>query len=346
MRRLLFVLIFVLFLSVPVHALDLTAPAVPDHAARFMPDSGESFGAGLWEVFRDALMYFNPDLKDACSVCLGLFGVSMLVAIVKTLPGVTVRYMHLAATMAIGAILLEHTGSMISMAADAVAEIHNYGRLLLPVMSAALAAQGGVTSSAAIYAGTVVFNTVLSALITRGIVPLVYLFLAISVGSAATGEDILQRIGGFIKWAVSWCLKTVLYLFTGYISITGVVSGTTDAAVLKATKLTISGMVPVVGGILSDASEAVLVGAGTVKNAAGIYGMYAVYAICIGPFVQIGIPYLLLKCTGALCEIVSGKEVSGLIANFSTAMGFLLAMTGTVTLMLMISLICFMKGMG
>ena len=74
-------------------------------------------------------------------------------------------------------------------------------------------------------------------------------------------------------------MKIVLYAFTGYIGFTGVVSGTTDAMAMKAAKLTISGAVPVVGGILSDASEAVLVSAGIMKNAAGVYGILAVLAI-------------------------------------------------------------------
>lgn len=79
-----------------------------------------------------------------------------------------------------------------------------------------------------------------------------------------------------VKNVVSWSLKTILTVFTTYMTVTGVVSGTTDAAALKATKVTISSVVPVVGGILSDASEAVLVSAGLMKNAAGIYGILAV----------------------------------------------------------------------
>jgi stage III sporulation protein AE len=147
-----------------------------------------------------------------------------------------------------------------------------------------------------------------------------------------------------VKWLMTWCLKIILYVFTGYMGITGVVSGATDAAAMKATKLTISGMVPVVGGILSDASEAILVGAGVMKNAAGIYGLLAVISICIQPFLQIGVQYLLLKLTGAVCGVLGCKEISKLIQDFSTAMGLLLAMTGSVCLLLLISIVCFMKG--
>ena len=138
----------------------------------------------------------------------------------------------------------------------------------------------------------------------------------------------------------------MLYVFTGYIGVTGVVSGTTDASILKAAKLTISGAVPVVGGILSDASEAVMVSISTVKNAAGLYGLFAIIAMVIGPFLEIGAQYLVLKLTAAVCGIFGSKEINGLIGDFSTAMGFLLAMTGAVSVMQLISTICFLKGVG
>jgi len=154
----------------------------------------------------------------------------------------------------------------------------------------------------------------------------------------------LQDMGKFLKWLPTWALRTILYIFTGYIGITGVVAGTTDAAMLKATKLTISGAVPVVGNILSDASEAVLVSAGLMKNAAGIYGMLAVIAIWIGPFVEIGVQYLMLKITAGICGMFAPKQTSELIADFSAAMGLLLAMTSAVCMIFLISTICFLKG--
>ena len=145
---------------------------------------------------------------------------------------------------------------------------------------------------------------------------------------------------------MTWLLKWTLYIFTGYISITGVVSGTIDSSVLKATKLSISGVVPVVGNILSDATEAILVSAGLMKNAAGVYGIFTVLSVCIGPFIKIGIPYLLLKFTSGIADTLDHKPAASLIHDFSNGMGMVLAMTATVCVLLLVSLVCFMKGLG
>ena len=141
-------------------------------------------------------------------------------------------------------------------------------------------------------------------------------------------------------------MKTTLIVFTAYLSITGVVSGTTDAVTIKAARFTISSVVPVVGSILSDASDAVLVSAAVMKNAAGVYGILAALAVCAGPFLKIGIQYLLLKLTGAVCAMVADKRSVDLIERFSAAMSLLLGMTGGSCLIVLISTVCYMKGVG
>ena len=127
--------------------------------------------------------------------------------------------------------------------------------------------------------------------------------------------------------------------------LTGVITGTADAAALKVTKSTISVAVPVIGNILSDASETVLVSASVMKNAAGVYGLFVIVSIWITPFLTIGIQYLFLKVTGALCSAFSLKRVSALLSDFTSALGLLLGTTGTVSVLLLVSIVCFMKVM-
>ena len=126
-------------------------------------------------------------------------------------------------------------------------------------------------------------------------------------------------------------------------SITGVINGSVDAAAIKATKLTISGAVPVVGSVISDASETILVSAGIMRNAVGVYGLIVTIAICLGPFLKIGIHYLLLKLTAVICSIFANKSAGKLLDEMTGAMGLVLAMTGAVCLLLLISIVCLIR---
>lgn len=324
----------------------LTAPQVPQSGAQLMPSDTDSFGEALWQLARDALAGLNPDLSEAAGLCLGILAVVLFISILKLSPGWGEKTADFVGAVGICVLLLQSSNSLISLGTETIAEISDYGKLLLPVMASALAAQGSVTASTALYAGTALFDAVLCSLITKLLMPAIYIYLTLSAANAALGEEVLKKLAGFVKWLSVWILKTILYIFTGYMGITGVISGTTDAAALKAAKLTISGAVPVVGGILADASEAVLVGAGVVRNAAGIYGILAVLAVFAGPFLKIGCHYLLIKLTGAVCAVFGAKRCTDLVGDFSTAMGLLLAITGSVCLLQMISTVCFLRGVG
>lgn len=344
MRKIVIFGMLLLLLTVPVEATDLTAPTPPPEIT--MPEDTTNFGSGMWEIVSSALQDLRPELAQGVGVCLAVTAVVLLTSMIGVFPGKSSTVIRLVCTLALGTVLLKQTGSMVRLGTDTVRDLSEYGKLLIPVMTAALASQGGVTSSAALYTGTAVFDAVLSSVVGKLLVPMVYLFLAVAIANGATGQSLLKKLRDLLKWLCTWGLKVVLYIFTGYMGITGVISGTADAAAVKAAKLTISGVIPVVGGILSDASETVILSAGVMKNAVGIYGLLAIAAMWIAPFLTIGVQYLLLKLTAAACGVFGVKEASELIEDFSGAMGLVLGMTGAVCFFLLVSIVCFMKGMG
>lgn len=344
MRKLtLFILLVFLFI-IPVSAMEFTAPEAPNGAQTLMPEDTESFGEGLWYVIKSAIGALQPDVAEAFRICLSLIAAVILVSILQNFFGATKHIVELAGTVIVSLLLINTSNSLVTLGTQTVEELCEYGKLLLPVMTAAMAAQGRTTASAALYTGTAFFSSLLSTVISRLIVPMIYIYLCLCIAHRAIGEEILNRLRRLVKWGMTWTLKIILYVFTGYISITGVVSGTADAAAVKAAKLAISGFVPVVGGIISDASETILVSAGVMKSAAGVYGLLAIIAIWIGPFLRIGIQYLLIKATAAICSVFGTKQTAGIVEDFSGTMGFALAMTGAVCLLLLISVVCFMKG--
>ena len=346
MRKLTIVLILCLVLATTADAQEYTAPTAPEDAQQLMPVQTTSFGKDLWTIISRASQQLYPQLAKCSGICIGLIAVTMAISMVQAMPGNAAVVVRLVGAIAAAGLLIGQTGTMIRSASDTVVELSEYGKLLLPVMASATAAQGAITSSTALYAGTVLFTTILTVCIRQWIIPLITISLVLSVVGSATGQGTLDKLKGFVKWLAIWLLRTILYIFTGYITITGVVSGTADVAALKAAKLTMSGMIPVVGGILSDASEAILVGAGVMKSAAGVYGLLVIAAIWITPFIRIGVRYLLLKFTAAICAVFGVKQISDMIQAFSEAMGLLLAVTGGISIMLLISTVCFMKGVG
>lgn len=320
-----------------------TAPEVLESGKNLMPQAS-TLGEGLAMLLQDLIPLLRPDLYEASRVCLAVLAAVMITSVIQSFSGAQKSVCDIVGTASIAATLLLSANSMIRLGADTVSEMTQYGKLLIPVMTAALAAQGGVGTSVALYAATMGVISMIGTVLSRLLLPMIYLFLALAVASGATGQDMLKQFRNMMKDGISWFLKTVLTLFTTYMGLTGIISGTTDNAAAKVTKAAISSVVPVVGGILADASESVLASVAMAKNAVGLYGIFAILAIFLDPFLKIGCHYLLLKATGAMCAVFGSKSITELIGDFSTAMGLILAMTGAVCLLLLISTICFLKG--
>ena len=345
-RRVLIFVILVILLSLPVRAMDFSAPAAPESAEEFLPKEADTFAEGLWNVGKAAISVLEPSLAGAVKSCVRLFGAMLLVALAGQVLPKGQAVLELTGTAAVAALLLEPSGSLLELGVETVRDLQEYGKLLLPVLASALAATGGVTASTGLYVGSAAFNTLLSAAIPSLMLPILRLLLALSIAHGAVGEPILERLGALVRFCAEWALKLGLYLFTGYMAVTGVVSGAADALAGKAAKIAVSGAVPVVGGILSDAADAVLLSAATLGSGAGVWGVLTILAVFLTPALRIGGQYLLLKLTAAAGEALGCGRCAGVVGDFAGVLGLLMALCWTQAVMLLITSVCFLKGMG
>ena len=345
MKYFLCILSLLTLLMIPVRADTLIAPEAPDDVKSLIQSDDINLLERIRYLFAEGIRSAQPTVAPTAKLCGYLLCAMLLFALTFEIKGNYGRFLELSGVFAISTLLLSNTGSMLRLGIETVQQITDYSKLLLPVLTAALAAQGGSVSATALYSVTALFSSILSGLMTKILFPMISVFLVFATISAATEDEFLRRLRDLTKQIMSWSLKILLYGFTGFISITGIISGTADQMAIKAAKLTISGMVPVVGGILSDASETILVGAGMVKSTIGVYGMLAVLAITIVPFLKVGISYLFLKLTCTAGSAYAPKTLVGVLTDFTTAMGFVLAITGSVCLIQLISTVCFLKGM-
>ncbi|WP_298029784.1 stage III sporulation protein AE [uncultured Dysosmobacter sp.] len=229
--------------------------------------------------------------------------------------------------------------TLIGLGAETIDQLHLFSQALLPTLAAATAASGAVTTAAFHQVAAVFAADLLLQLIDGLLLPLVYLYIGVLTAASCLPENRLGVLAEGLKKGISWLLTAGLLLFTGYLSMARVVSGTVDGAAVKLTKAAISGAVPVVGGVISEAAETVLAGAGMLKSTVGLFGMLAILAACAYPFLQLGIQYLLYKLTAALAAVVGAPGLCKLIDGLGGAFGLVLGMTGSCALVLLISII-------
>ena len=320
-------------LAAQSEALDLDA--LQDAAGGYLPDgaleAGISLDEGLQTILDTGSGQISGVVRKAVRSGVLLLTVVLLCGLAEGLYGgmgvsQTTDVVAIVGALAITAVAVADANSLIGMGREALEQMETFSKILLPTITARQLA-------------TMLFSDILITLINRLLLPLVYTYIAACVAYAAVGNEGLKRIAGTLKWVVTSVLTVVLLVFVGYLTVSGVIAGSTDAVTVKAAKFTMSSLVPVVGGILSDAAETVLAGAGILKNAVGVFGMLAVLCMCVAPFLQLGIHYLTYKVTSALSATVSSGRVAGLIDQIGGAFGLVLGMTGASALLLLISMV-------
>ncbi len=70
-----------------------------------------------------------------------------------------------------------------------------------------------------------------------------------------------------------------------------------------------------------------------------MFGLLAVLAICLTPFVTMAVQYLLYKLAAFLAGTVTEEPLAELIDALGSAFGLMLGMTGSCALALLISII-------
>lgn len=251
--------------------------------------------------------------------------------------------LEMCAVCMAAALLTRDMDSLVTQTSDAVYRLSDYSKAALPVVYTAAAASGGVSSSAVGYAQAVLALDVVMSLSQKTVTPLIYATLSLTLADVVFSNPILAAMGKFTKWAAKTLLTVSSLTFTALLGMSSLINTKVDAAALKATRTVISGTLPVVGGMLSDASAAVLAAGAVMLSSMGAFGLVSVCAICAGPFAVLTVKSMLLKAVAAVAESAQSQKLQRLFAGISGAVGLLMGLLGANAVMLFLSFAAALK---
>lgn len=315
---------------------------VLDELGSYTEVSADSFSSSVFRVLQLALSRLGGTVSQGVTSCTMMLAAVLLCGLLESSEH-TNRVSSVVGALAVTAACTGSLSSMLLLGTQTVETVDKYYSLLLPGLAALSVSSGTAAAASLLSVGTVFFMKLLMSAIRIVLVPGISLLTVLATAEAALENEKLQKLREFVRWALGGILKITLYVFTGYLAVTGVIGGTADAVRLKAAKLALSGTVPVVGGILSDASDAVLSSAAAVKSSVGIYGLLAVLALCLYPFLQVAVQHFLLKLTTALSGLIGKKCLVSQIEHLADAMGLTVGIVGAYSLMIFLSVTLFLK---
>ncbi|MFZ5644053.1 MAG: stage III sporulation protein AE [Bacillota bacterium] len=237
-------------------------------------------------------------------------------------------------TLAIGSFTIA-----INAGREVVDRMVTFMQAILPVLLTLLVAVGGFTS-AAIYQPVVFVSIALIATIIRNIIlPLILFSAILFLVSNLSSKFKVSNLAGLIKNVAMGLLGLMSTIFLGVLSIQGVAGAVGDSVVLRTAKFATDTFVPVVGGMFSDALEAIVSSSLLIKNAVGIAGVVVVLYIMLMPLVKILCIALIYKLAGAMIQPVEdGGQVVGCLNDLGNSLLSVFAVVATAGLLFFFTL--------
>lgn len=307
------------------------------------PEEGTDVAGSFSRLMDNAAADGQSALQNAFASLLRVAAVVLITAVARGFSraagGAADQVIDMAGALGCTAVLLADFSSVLTLCRDTLQQISVFSAVLQPVLATVLSVGGCVTTATVLQVATMLVFDLVIRLVTTLLVPAACAYLAVIAVDAATGNELLHGLADGIKGLTSGALKLILTLFTAYITIAGGVSGSVDRMTLKTAKFAVSGAVPVVGGIISDATETMLTGAALLKNTIGVFGMLCVTAICLVPFLRAGACYLCYRAGAAVLSPLCSKSIGNLLAGVGTGFGLLLGMLSTCSVILYLELV-------
>ncbi len=327
--------------------LTLSAQAleVPAGLGEYLPDQvGDSSIADVMTVGTKALWDETAgSLTGMLSRGLRSIALIVLTALIcgaaKGLGAAAERCVELVGVLGISTLAAGDLSALIGSGTAAMDELHTLSEVLLPTVAMAMASGGFVGTAGVFQVGTLIASNFLLSLITELLLPLTYCYVGLCAASAILPESKLDSLAGGIKKLVSAALSGTMMLFTLYLTFSGVLSGSADKMAVRVAKTTVSAAIPVVGGILSEASEAVLAGASAARSICGVLGVFAVLFVCLTPLLHLVVQYILYKAAAILSSAAGIKTLDKFIEDMGSAFGLVLGMTGSCALLLLVAIL-------
>ncbi|WOO36185.1 stage III sporulation protein AE [Anaerocolumna sp. AGMB13020] len=264
-------------------------------------------------ILDDLKEVVSGEVKSNLSTFTGLISIAVLAAVFTNF-SYAFQNMQVAETGFYVAYLLLFsvlTGSFITastMAAQTISSLLDFMKAMVPAYFMAVAFSTGAGTSMVYYQTTLVLITFVNVLLVKIIIPLINIYLVVTMANNLSKEDMLSKFTELLETIINWGLKTLLGVVIGFNTVQGLITPVSDkmkkSMVLKAAE-----SIPGVGDIFSGAAESVI-GAGILlKNAIGVAGVVVIVSLCAVPVIKLAVMTLIYKVSSAAVQPISDKRM-------------------------------------
>lgn len=231
----------------------------------------------------------------------------------------------------------------ISLVKNTIQNLVGFSNSLIPILMTLMLTTGAITSAGMIQPILLLLINFIGNAISNFILPVVLISTSLNIISQISDEIKISKIPKFLNSATIWVLGIIMTLFVTVLSLEGSLTQTVDGVTAKTTKAAVSTVIPVVGKILGDATDAVIGCAGILKNAVGFVGVIVILGICLSPIIKLTILTITYYLGSALCQPIADAKIVNLLGSVADTFKTLLAIIFCVTVLLIVGLTIVIK---
>lgn len=193
-----------------------------------------------------------------------------------------------------------------------IGTVVNFMECLIPAFFLAIGVSNGYTTSTGLCAVTLTVLTILEIVISKVLLPVINVYVAISLVTSLQKENNMSKIGDSLSSFVNWSIRMMVAAVLGLNVIESMILPSADAVKNKGVTHIVS-MIPGVGNSLQGAANLVLSSGEIIKNTIGGTALVALIILAAIPIVKLLVFIGMYKLLGIIVQPISDKRVTDAI---------------------------------
>lgn len=207
-----------------------------------------------------------------------------------------------------------------------------FEKALIPVLAGVVAVSGNPALSLTYKTATFAAAEFVSLSGKNFVLPLVGITGALGLTGAMMPTMKLTVISDTLRKALTTVLASAASLFTGFLSLKGILSTSADGIAIKGVKLAANTFVPVIGGAIGEAYSSVVGSLGLLKNTVGIYAVAVIFVICFPVIINLALWAVSIRAACMLSDLLDCRVCSDILKNIS----FIFSMINTLLIFVLL----------
>ena len=313
-----------------------------------MISEGTDFSMGKWMKMLGniLLQQLRDNGRNIGYLCLLILSAAVLATIAKAFKSRQISDMGFYMIfLMMFLILMKSFGACYELTASVITDLTDFMKVLMPAYLMAAAVSAYRITAVAYYEGFLLLVYYLQKMTEHFLLPAIRAYVLLAMLGHLEKEAFLSKGRESLKKLISFILKAMIGVTTGFQMIQGMISPAIDEMKHTVFSKGVSSLGNI-GNVTQNVTDVILGSGALLKNGIGVAAAAVIVSICLVPVVQTACYVVFYQILAVVAEPISDKRLIGIIGEAGEGIGLLVKLLLTVLaiFLLTIAIVCVTTG--